>query len=61
MDFAVAQREFDAGKAARYAGKTLDDNPHPTRSAERRWWYEGWCEGNMISHLAAAARERGAS
>lgn len=60
MDEAAAKAAFDAGKAARYAGKPLEDNPHPPRSDERRWWYEGWCEGNLIQHLADSSRERGA-
>jgi hypothetical protein len=46
------QVAFDAGKHARGEDKTLDDNPHPPRSVERRKWYEGWCEANLIRFLA---------
>jgi ribosome modulation factor len=41
---------FEAGKRAHAEGKTADDNPYPARGKERRWWYEGWCEANLVQH-----------
>lgn len=49
------RKAFDAGRQARRENKRLDDNPHRDGAANRRKWYEGWCEQNLI-HFNAEHR-----
>ena len=46
------QRVFDDGRAARRMELPVRENPHPYRTVERRKWYEGWCEANLIRQIA---------
>ena len=42
---------IERGKQARLQGLSLSENPYHAGSRERRLWYLGWCEGNLIDFL----------
>ncbi len=43
---------FEQGKKARRNDLDLADNPFEPDTPEREQWYAGWCEANLIEHLA---------
>lgn len=47
----MAYSIFQQGKQARVQGKPMDHNPYQSGSAERRQWYLGWCEENLLEFM----------
>ena len=43
---------YEKGKQARINGLTLESNPYQNGSRERRLWYFGWCEGNLLEFVS---------